>query len=209
MIHARFRMSLPPDVWVAEVSSTFPAATFRLLTGVPVEDRSLELGEVLADDPGAAVEAMRDHPDVVDCEVLYADDQRAMVRYEAIEQRLYEFLGDASLPPEFPVVVADGTMEFDVTATGEQFEAFGTVLDESPFRYDLLTVVHGDDEESLLTARQRECLTVALREGYFAVPREATLAEVADRLGVDTSTASETIRRANARLVEWFLVGQG
>jgi predicted DNA binding protein len=28
---------------------------------------------------------------------------------------------------------------------------------------------------------------------------------VADRLGVDKSTASETIRRGQARVVEWFL----
>jgi predicted DNA binding protein len=41
------------------------------------------------------------------------------------------------------------------------------------------------------------------------VPRECTLADVADELGVDTSTASETIRRATARIVDAFLVERG
>ena len=42
--------------------------------------------------------------------------------------------------------------------------------------------------------------------GYVPVSREWTLAEVATELGVDTSTASETVRRATGRLVERFLL---
>ena len=44
--------------------------------------------------------------------------------------------------------------------------------------------------------------------GYFEVPRDCTLAEVADTLGVDTSTVSETIRRGTARVLEQFFVEQ-
>jgi predicted DNA binding protein len=42
--------------------------------------------------------------------------------------------------------------------------------------------------------------------GYFEVPRETTLAAVAMELGVDTSTASETIRRGTGRVLDWFFV---
>lgn len=96
-------------------------------------------------------------------------------------------------------------MTFDVTATREQFEAFGDALDAGDRRYELLSVVHTDDDERLLTDRQRECLTVAQRRGYFEVPRGCTLAEVAAELDVDKSTASETIRRGTARVLAQFL----
>jgi predicted DNA binding protein len=200
-------MTLPEDIWVAEVSTSFPDATFRLLTGVPKGDRAIELGEILADDPELAAAALRDHPDIVAYDRLLADDQRAITQYEAEEQRLYQFLWESSLPPEFPLDVENGAMEFDLTATQAQFEAFGEVLDATGLQYELLTVVHTDDEESLLTERQRECLTVAQRRGYFDVPRDCTLAELADVLDVDKSTASETIRRGTARVLEQFLVG--
>jgi len=200
-------MTLPEDIWVAEVSTSFPDATFRLLTGVPKGDRAIELGEILADDPELAAAALRDHPDIVAYDRLLADDQRAITQYEAEEQRLYQFLWESSLPPEFPLDVENGAMEFDLTATQAQFEAFGEVLDATGLQYELLTVIHTDDEESLLTERQRECLTVAQRRGYFDVPRDCTLAELADVLDVDKSTASETIRRGTARVLEQFLVG--
>jgi predicted DNA binding protein len=207
MIKARFRMELPSDVWVVDVSTSFPSATFRLLTGAPVGDRVLELGEVRASNPKAVADAVERHPDVIAYDQLHIDDERSIAQYETVERQLYEFLGDSSLPPEFPLTVENGWMEFDVTASREQFETIGTRLDGSERDYELLSVVEGRDPENLLTDRQRECLTIALRQGYFEVPRGCTLAGVAERMGIDKSTASETIRRGSARVLKWFLVG--
>lgn len=200
-------MQLPPDLWITEVSTSYSSATFRLLTGAPVGERALELGEVTYSNPRAVSDAIQDHPDVLEYEQLYLEDGTAIAQYETTEQQLYEFLGDSSLPPEFPLIVEDGEMEFDVTATRDQFETMGTALDASGYEYELLSVVERRNSETLLTERQHECLTVAFREGYFEVPRGCTLEEVAQVIGVDTSTASETIRRGTARILEWFLVG--
>ena len=208
VIRARFRLVLGDGLWVTDVSTSFPEATLRLLTGVPKGDRALELGEVRAENAARVADAIRRHPDIRTYEQLYADDRRVFAQYEADERGLYEFLWASSLPPEFPIVVENGAMEFALTATQEQFEAFGSALDDTGRTYDLLSLVHTDERDAVLTDRQRECLTVAHRQGYFTVPRESTLAEVADELGVDTSTASETIRRATARVVERFLLGQ-
>jgi predicted DNA binding protein len=202
-------MSLRADIWVTDVSTSFPDATLRLLTGVPRDGRALELGEVQAENARAVAESIRSHPDIRAYDQLYEDDNRTIAQYEADEKSLYEFLWSSSLPPEFPIIVENGTMEFDITATQEQFEVFGDALEETGRRYDLLTLVHTDERDSLLTARQRECLTVAQRRGYFEVPRDCTLAELADELGVDKSTASETIRRGTARVLEQFLLNRG
>lgn len=208
MIEARFRMQLPTDLWISEISTSFPEATFRLLTGVPMDDTVLELGEVTAASPERVGDAIETHPDIVAYDQLYLDDRRTIAQYEAVKQQLYEFLGDSSLPPAFPLQFENGAMEFDVTVTRDQFETIGTTLEASNADYELLSVVTDRDPDALLTDRQRECLNVALREGYFQVPRDCTLADVAETLEVDTSTASETIRRGSARVLEWFLVGQ-
>lgn len=207
MTEARFRMELPPDLWITDVSTSYPSATFRLLTGAPVGERVLELGEVTSSNPEAVSDGIQGHADVVEYKQLYIEDRTAIAQYETTEQQLYEFLGESSLPPEFPLVVEDGEMEFDVTATRNQFEAMGTALDESGYEYEILSVVEERNPESLLTDRQRECLTVAFRKGYFEVPRGCTLEDVAEETGVDKSTASETIRRGSSRIIEWFLVG--
>lgn len=58
-----------------------------------------------------------------------------------------------------------------------------------------------EDPEEALTEPQREALRTAYEMGYFAVPREASLAEVADDLGISKTSVSERLRRGHARLV--------
>ncbi len=207
MIEAQFRTTLPGDLWIATVSESFPDATFRLLTGMPVEGGAVELGEVVADDVAAAADAVRDHPDVVDYEQLFVGERRALAQYRSTEAGLYEFLAGSAFPPEFPIVVEDGRFEFELTATREHLREVRSTLDASPLDYELLSVVSTADPDALLTDRQRELLDAAVRRGYFEVPRECTLAELADEVGVDKSTASGVLRRGQGRIVKSFLTG--
>ena len=60
---------------------------------------------------------------------------------------------------------------------------------------------HGDPMGEL-TDRQREAVQIALDCGYYAVPREADLAEVADALDCTQSTASVLLRRAERTVLD-------
>ena len=66
--------------------------------------------------------------------------------------------------------------------------------------------VHNPMEESgppvgKLTAEQREALRIAFEAGYFSVPREITLVELAERLGISDSAVSQRIRRGLSKLL--------
>ncbi|MBV0922792.1 helix-turn-helix domain-containing protein [Halomicroarcula limicola] len=58
------------------------------------------------------------------------------------------------------------------------------------------------DEDRELTGAQTECVMAALDMGYWNVPREHTLGEVADRVGISTNAASQRLRRGLEKLVE-------
>ncbi|MBX0288087.1 helix-turn-helix domain-containing protein [Halomicroarcula sp. F28] len=208
MLNARFRRQLPDDAWIGEVSEAFPQCRFELLTGVPIAGGGLGVGAVVGPDPVAAGGAVEAHPDIREYEQLYADAQRLVGRFEWVGEKFFNDLRAESIVPEFPVVIENGVIEFDVTVTREQFERIDAALDASEDEYELVSVVSAHESESILTSRQQECLAVALRKGYFSVPRECTLADVAATIGVDKSTASKTIRRGSERILEWFLVGE-
>lgn len=53
---------------------------------------------------------------------------------------------------------------------------------------------------SVLTRRQREVLRAAVSVGYYAEPREGTAEDVAEAVGCAPSTASEHLRKLEARL---------
>lgn len=207
MIRAQFRIRLPDDAWVAAVSRAFPDATFALLSGLRTGERAIELGEIVADEPEASAEAVRAHPAITRYERLESTGGRVLGKYETTDTGLYDFVERSSLPVEFPVVVRNGWFEFDLTGTREELDHLRTALEASGAAYELQSLIHTTEGSALLTDRQRELLEAAVREGYFEVPRECTLAELAETVGVDKATASTVLRRGEANLVKWFLTG--
>ncbi len=120
---------------------------------------------------------------------------------------LYDFAEISSIPIEFPVEVRRGSYEFDLTGTADELDRLQEVLDTSPLDYELLSLVRTTEADGLLTDRQREILELAVRQGYYEVPRASTLTDLADALDVDKSTVSTVIRRGEAQVISWFLSG--
>lgn len=103
-------------------------------------------------------------------------------------------------------VGADGRWEFTLRFPDrKQLSTFRTRCSDQGTALDVERVYSVSSEhfdaEYGLTGTQREMLTAAVEEGYFEVPRDCTQEELAAKLGIRSSAASETLRRAMAELV--------
>lgn len=209
MIAASLRIRLPEGTWISAVSRSFPDATFRLLTGVRTGETALELGEVVAERPRDVAETIASHPSITSYQRLETTSDRSLAKYETTDTELYEFVEASSLPPEFPIVVRNGWFELDFTGTRAEFDRIRAALDRADRSYELQSIVQAPATEGLLTDRQREVLEAALREGYYEVPRECTLDDLAATLDIDKSTASGILRRGERRILTRVLTGVG
>ncbi|WP_345781475.1 helix-turn-helix domain-containing protein [Natrononativus amylolyticus] len=169
----------------------------------------IELGEIVTETPDEIVEALRAHPSIIRFELLESADRRVLTKYEMTDTELYDFVEASSSIVEFPVVAQDGWFEFELTGTREDLERLRATLDAEGAAYELQSLVGTTDADVLLTDRQRELLEIAVRSGYFEVPRKCTLAELAATVGIDKATASTVLRRGEAKIVKWFLSGPG
>ncbi|WIV68601.1 helix-turn-helix domain-containing protein [Natrialbaceae archaeon AArc-T1-2] len=52
-----------------------------------------------------------------------------------------------------------------------------------------------------LTAKQREVVLLALEHGYYETPRRTTLGELADKLDISSSAASQRLNAAERTLI--------
>jgi predicted DNA binding protein len=85
------------------------------------------------------------------------------------------------------------------------FDAFqGTIsaLESKGFKPKILQLGKFKLTEKVLTRKQERALLLALRMGFFQVPRRITMNELSNRLGIGLSTLSEMIRRGMRRLLE-------
>jgi hypothetical protein len=129
-------------------------------------------------------------------------------RPRPVDEPFYEAFRMDSLvlvpPVEFR---ADRTMRLTVLGDPEYLDAALSAMPDGP-RVDIDRVssdpgpsragrLGGGD----LTERQREALAVAVAVGYYEVPREGSVADVAGELGVAESTAATHLRKAEAHLV--------
>lgn len=63
----------------------------------------------------------------------------------------------------------------------------------------------GTKVKAELTNKQRETLLTARQLGYFQIPQQASLADVADQCGVSPQSASERLSRGTATLIDTAL----
>lgn len=78
-------------------------------------------------------------------------------------------------------------------------------LEESGLSVDLRRVSDvsgGTDSDTRLTPQQQEALEAALEHGYFEIPRDISMEELAAELGISHQALSERFRRAYETLVD-------
>jgi predicted DNA binding protein len=136
------------------------------------------------------------------------------------DRRLYRFeLTDVGLETSvYPALVEGGGLIRTLTATHEGWEFRVEFPDRDSFDHfvrfcrqtGLEMDVHrlykerrsADAHRYGLSEPQRRILAAAIRCGYLEIPRESSLSELADRLDVSETAASERFRRAVEALIE-------
>lgn len=98
----------------------------------------------------------------------------------------------------------DGSSTFTIIGTET---AIQDAVDGVPNDVDVLVEAVGtgpvapNNVAEGLSPKQRRAVEVAVRVGYYEVPRQATTEDVADELGCATATASEHLRKAEANIL--------
>lgn len=85
-----------------------------------------------------------------------------------------------------------------------QLDAFRRRLDERSHQFRLLDLNVPDTPRQAyhrLTPPQRDALVAAARDGYFGVPRQTTISELAGSVGISHQSFSERLRRGMENLV--------
>jgi predicted DNA binding protein len=108
-----------------------------------------------------------------------------------------------------PFSIADGRAEWSITAPHQRLSDLGTQLDEFGIEFTVEEVQESVEVEQLLTDRQFRLVTTAVDRGYYDTPRGCTLTELADALDLAKSTCSETLHRAEGRIVKEFVGNAG
>ena len=200
------------------VFGEFLASTFR-------NRRYIGLMSPETDDFEATRDVIENHRDIDTVEIVEtydpADPSRTaatlflrghLSQFSPLQTLMYEgFL------PIGPTKLEDGCECFDLlledrdelSHATEILEEFGDVHIERISREFRREITPSSAEWQELLAsipdRQRELLNLALDEGYFDIPRAVTLEELAEEMDITKTTASNHLRKAEQRVMEFLI----
>ncbi len=203
---ARLRIQVPEGVWVSDVSRSHPDVRFRVITVQVADGDGVGVVELRGDpdEVEEAVEDARDHPTTTGVDVVEDTDDTTLLQFHTQAPLLMTAASESGAPFETPFEIQDGEGVWDVTSARSSLSDLSRRLDDLGVEYEIQHV-RMVDEDSLLTDRQRELLDLAISEGYYDTPRESSLSEVAEEADLAKSTASETLHRAEGKIVKDYV----
>ncbi|MFB6295609.1 MAG: helix-turn-helix domain-containing protein [Halobacteriales archaeon] len=205
MPRAKLTLTIPEGVWIGDISRESPEATFRVLSALPGEDSGVGLLEVSAPDLVAVLREMEERDEVIELEPLGRTDESVLVQFETSEPLLLEPMQGSGVPIEMPFEIVEGRATWEVTAPQDRISALGEQLDAFGIEFTVEGIHQHLAAEQFLTDRQRRLVETAVELGYYDTPRECSLTDLADDLGIAKSTCSETLHRAEGKIIKQFV----
>jgi hypothetical protein len=205
MPRAALTVHIPDRVWMGRLTRRHPDAEFRILTAFPDGDHGTAMAEVTADRLEEVLRDMDDCEEVVDLELLGRPGPEALVQFETSEPLLLVPVRKSGALLDLPFEVNDGRASWEVTATRDRLSTLGDQLRALGVSFEVESVTQGVKADRLLTDRQSTLVDTAVEEGYYDTPRDCTLTDLAAEVGVAKSTASETLHRAEGKIVKEFV----
>lgn len=208
MPEAKISAEIPETMWVHKVSTEYPNTVFRVISALPGDEYGTGVIEINGEGYSEAIKDIPEGETVLGIEVLWRDDDenKALVQVRTDHHLILQKVSDSGVPMEMPFEIQDGVGEWELRASHESLSQLGSAFDSIGMNYTIEYVrdidVGGDDP---LTEKQREVLEEAHQLGYYDTPREISLSEVADRLGIAKSTCSEILHRAEGKIINAFL----
>lgn len=200
-------IQIPNDLWIAQTSLSYPEATFTVLSTQAFDNTGVGLIELQARNPVPIITEIDNEPDISGIELLWKQSDEALLQIETTNPVLLEAPRRSGVPLRTPFHVSNGTLAWEVITTQSDLSDLGDQLDELGITYELELVqpVNRTERDQHLTDRQREVLTHAFGAGYYHSPRDITLTEVAETLGISPATCSDILHRAEGKIISLYL----
>ena len=112
---------------------------------------------------------------------------------------------DSGVPLTMPFTIEDGQVEWEITAPQRRLSELGEQLEEFGIPFTVTEVHQQIEPEQLLTDRQLRLVNAAVEHGYYDTPRNCSLTELAEEGGLAKLTCSETLHRAEEKIIKQFI----
>lgn len=206
MPYAKLNIDIPEGMWIYDISTKYPEIVFEIVTAIVGEGIGVSLVRLHAEDTLPVIMDIDKRDDIDKFELLRKQETELLLQIQTPDPLLLRPVWQAGVPLTMPFDIQNGRVTWELTTSTDRLSRLRTQLEELDvgFSIEYVRDIDGGQVDQLLTDRQQEVLLTAIQEGYYRAPREATLGEVADVLGIANATCSDILHRAEGHIIHWF-----
>ncbi len=204
MPEARLELTLPENMWIGELTRQYSDATFEILAALPDKGDGVAMTEITSEQLDELLADMEAYDEVTSLDVLNKTEDRALVQFETTLPLLILAARDSGVPLELPFNLSNGRAVWELKASSDRLAMLSDQLEQFGISFTVDYVQYNVEDTPLLTPAQQEIIQKALEMGYYDTPRQCSLTDLAEEMDRAKSTVSETMHRAEEKIIKDF-----
>jgi len=199
---ARIRIKFPEQLWISEIFKKFQDIRMEIEYFLPYDfEKSIgnSIIEIFHYNIDLIIEEVKNHKSVIEISILEKDEKRVRFNVKTKDPFLLYAIIRCGVLVNFPVRVREGYAYWRLVSSRERIDKLLTLFDQKGIDYTLLRIGNSpysiDDDKNKLTLDESTILNKALSLGFFEIPRNISLEELANVLGKSKSALSVTLRK--------------
>lgn len=193
----RLEVRLPEGHWSGDVTRANPSAILRIEKHMPL---SRGRGTARISSSEDISKSISQHPGIEDFNIIQNNSYDVTI--VAGGGGFLKPLIDVGVIPHTPFEVRDGWVDWTIECSQNDIKELINSFKQQSIPHRLVST--RSITTRLLTPRQRQVFDIAIREGFYDIPRRISLTELANLLGVAKSTLSVQLQRVESTIVHTF-----
>ncbi|MFX1489747.1 MAG: helix-turn-helix domain-containing protein [Promethearchaeota archaeon] len=207
---ARIKLKIPEEKWISEIFDEYPDTELDILNFFPY-DFEKNIGNAIIRIKHYKIEQivkkLKIHSSISELLILNKKKNQVKLNLKTTNPYLLFIVIKIGGIVEFPIKVRDKYTIWTLISTRKQLNEVLNRYDAFGIEYSILQIVNPpvETEKNVneLSYEESKILDIAIKSGFFEVPRKISLEELASNLGKSKSWTSELLRKIIKKKVKF------
>ncbi len=199
---ARIKIKFPDGLWISELFENFPDLKMEISYFLPYDlEKSIgnSIIEIMHYNIDSIIQEIKNHPSVFEFSILEQEVRKVKFNVKTKDPYLLYAVIKCGVLINFPVRVKDGYAYWRLISSRKSIDRLLTLFEQRNIDFELLRIGKSpyilEDDKHKLTYDQSNVLDKAISLGFFEIPRNISLEELANKLGKSKSALSVMLRK--------------
>jgi len=199
---ARIKIKFPAQLWISDIFKDFKDIKMEITYFLPYDlEKSIgnAMIELMHYDLDSIIENIKKHPSVFEFSEIERESNKIKFNVKTMDPYLLYAVVQCGVLIDFPVHVREGYAYWRLISSRNRIDKLFSLFEEKGIHFDLLRIGKApydlENDNNKLTLEESTLLDKAIQRGFFEIPRNISLEELANQLGKSKSALSVMLRK--------------